>query len=204
MTTPNESLIDSLKSAGMPENEAKVYLASLELGPSSIWEIAKKSGVKRPTCYVILENLSLKGLASSMNDGRRIQYTVVSPKQLFGYFNRHLETYSSKLSELTSLASKSPIKPKITTFEGMDGIKQTMEMVLEMPRGSEYLVMGANVLGIPGYEDYMRKYFIPTRAKKGISTRAIFSNSEQNRKFSLGIKKFKHEATALPKELFDQ
>ena len=48
-----------LKSLGFSEKEARVYLALLELGPSTTTEIARKSKINRTTGYDILESLAL-------------------------------------------------------------------------------------------------------------------------------------------------
>ncbi len=57
--------LDELKNAGLSENEAKVYLAALELGETSVYRLAKKSLVKRTTTYLAVETLKEKGLMNS-------------------------------------------------------------------------------------------------------------------------------------------
>ena len=49
-----------LKSIGLTEKEASVYLALLTLGTADVGEIAQKSGQKRTTCYTVIENLKKK------------------------------------------------------------------------------------------------------------------------------------------------
>ena len=53
-----------LKKLGLTEKEAKLYINALELGSFSVMGIAHKSGIKRPTCYLILDELVKKGLVS--------------------------------------------------------------------------------------------------------------------------------------------
>lgn len=55
-------MLAQLKHIGLSENEAKVYLAMLELGPSPMLEIAAKAGINRPTAYAQLEALKKGGL----------------------------------------------------------------------------------------------------------------------------------------------
>jgi len=40
-------MLNQLKHIGLSENEAKVYLAMLELGPSPVLEIATKAGINK-------------------------------------------------------------------------------------------------------------------------------------------------------------
>ena len=63
-----------LQDAGLNETEAKIYLATLELGETNVGRIADKSGIKRTTIYLSLENLIKKGLISMIKkrgNGRR-------------------------------------------------------------------------------------------------------------------------------------
>ena len=55
---------------GLNEKEAKVYLASLELGQSAVQGISSRSGVNRATTYFIIEGLTAKGLISSFHQGK--------------------------------------------------------------------------------------------------------------------------------------
>jgi amidophosphoribosyltransferase len=59
-------MIKNLKNLGLSDNEAKVYLSMLELGPSSVLEISAKAGVNRPTTYVQIETLKKMGLVSQV------------------------------------------------------------------------------------------------------------------------------------------
>jgi sugar-specific transcriptional regulator TrmB len=183
MTTINANLNDLLALLNLSENEVKIYLAGLELGASSIWEIAQKSGVKRPTCYVVLEELAFRGFASSHNDGRRVVYSVISPKQLMvREENRHRRLRDAE-SQLQAIASSSKEKPRIRTFLGAEGIEQVYNMALEEPRGSEFLILGENMLET----DYVQNITesIIARNKKGIQTRGIFPDNHVNRTMRL-------------------
>lgn len=53
-----------LQELGLTEIEAKIYLASLELGTDTVLKIAKKAEVKRPTAYIALDSLFSKGFVS--------------------------------------------------------------------------------------------------------------------------------------------
>ncbi|MEK7106984.1 MAG: helix-turn-helix domain-containing protein, partial [Patescibacteria group bacterium] len=62
---------DSLSQLGLSGQESAVYLAALELGFSSISDIAKKAGIKRPTTYYIVDELIKKNLVSRAPKGKR-------------------------------------------------------------------------------------------------------------------------------------
>lgn len=184
MTTQNTKLTSVLESLGLSKNSAIVYLACLELGPSSIWQISKKSGIKRPTCYVILEELAWKGFASSSNNGKRVEYSVISPKRLAQVEDRRHNSFLDSVSELKAIASKSKEKPSITTYEGIEGIKHAYNLMLEMTKNSEALVIGANIATENNvFADFLTNYHIPNRIKKAINIRAIFPDTPNAREF---------------------
>ena len=188
--------------AGLSENEAKIYLAALELGPSSIWQIAKKSGVKRPTCYVILEELSFKGFSSSENDGKRVIYAVISPKQLLLKEEYKHNKLRSLAPQLQSIASKAKSKPKIRTFEGMAGIAQVYAMAADEPKGSYFFIIGANMLET-AYLEHISDHIIK-RNKKNILTRGIFPDNESNRLMRIERMPIeKHDNRFLPESKFN-
>ena len=64
-------MLTQLKHIGLSENEAKVYLAMLELGPSPVLEIAAKAGINRPTAYAQIESLKKMGLVSMQTKGKK-------------------------------------------------------------------------------------------------------------------------------------
>lgn len=51
---------NTLNSLGLSPNEAKVYLAALEMGTASAQDIAHKAGVIRTTGYSVLERLAIR------------------------------------------------------------------------------------------------------------------------------------------------
>ena len=55
-------LISQLVKVGLNEKESRVYLALLELGSGTAYAVAKKAGIKRPTAYIVLDELRKRGL----------------------------------------------------------------------------------------------------------------------------------------------
>lgn len=53
-----------LKYVGLDEREAKIYLALLDLGPSNMSAIAKKTEIFRPVLYKLIPALEARGIVS--------------------------------------------------------------------------------------------------------------------------------------------
>lgn len=177
-TTNNDELIHALEMIGLDSDEALVYLSCLELGSSAAWGIYLKSGIKRPTCYVILDKLVAKGIAGRSNDGRRTIFSVASPRELITLFEQKKGVFAQKMSELEAMANKSPDKPKIRTFEGVEGIKQAYNLTLNLQPGEDILFYSTND-SERTHPEYFESY-IKLRVDKGIKARGIFSNTPEN------------------------
>jgi len=206
MTTQNilqNPLIDSLQTAGLTPSEAAMYLALLELGTSSVWEISKKAGIKRPTCYVILDGLLKKGFGSTTYDGRRTLYTAATPKLVVKVSRQRQEKLEDSLQELEALASPSPAKPFVQFFEGKEGIRQVYERSLEIGKGGEILTYGSDQLLKANYGSFLDSY-IEQRIKLGITIRLLYADTAENRSqyFASDPKKWR-ESRYLPSDRYD-
>lgn len=122
-------LFTELQNLGLSEKEAKVYLANLELGQSSVQNISKKAGVNRATTYVILDSLSKKGLCSTFEKDKKTYYIAANPDSLEGMFEiqkkelEHRQKYfSTLLPQLQSINNSGANKPIVKFFEGKRGL----------------------------------------------------------------------------------
>jgi len=114
---------------GLSEKEAKVYLATLELAQDTVQNISKKSGVNRPTTYVILEKLMQMGLISKVEKEKRTLFIAEDPRELENLLekqNREIEDKKDELKaimdELKALNNTNREKPVVKYFEGRDGL----------------------------------------------------------------------------------
>lgn len=118
-----------MEKIGLADKEAKVFLASLELGSSAVQEIAKKADINRATTYVIIEKLMKKGLMSSVEKGKKTFFQTEDPKRLLKLLEEQEESLKRKeeefkkyLPELETLFNIAEEKPKVRFFEGKEGL----------------------------------------------------------------------------------
>jgi sugar-specific transcriptional regulator TrmB len=116
---------------GFSEEEAKIYLALLELGGSYVSNIARRTKIPRANCYYILNELKNNGIVSEVEKKKLKFYTSMSPEMLFKKEKSNLEKLESLIPELLAIENTQTIKPKIKYFEGLDGIQQIYEDTLE-------------------------------------------------------------------------
>src|SRR3989338_1311155 len=93
-------LVNQLKNLGLSDNEAKVYLAMLELGPATMLEISAKAGINRPTAYVQVEALKKLGLVSTQTKGKKQLFMAESPDQLESIMESKRTELEQKKGEL--------------------------------------------------------------------------------------------------------
>lgn len=106
----------------LSKQEASIYIAALELGFSSISDIAKKAGIKRPTAYYVIEELIKKHLVSRAPKGRRAFYLAESPHKLLDKIREQEKKLVTALPHFEALQNSAPNKPKIRFYEGKEGI----------------------------------------------------------------------------------
>lgn len=202
MGDSNLKLLNLLTQSGLTANQARVYLANLKLGQSSVWDIAEESGVKRTTCYVVLKELQRKGLGSSTKDSKRALYSVAGPTELYINLTKRQEAMKSALAELNALASQSPAKPLVRMFEGVEGMIQAYRSTLNLPEGSEILIYG-NPEVYANYPDLVRDY-VPERVKKRIRVRTIVPDTKLAYDVTRDDEKILRQTRVLPQSKFDQ
>ncbi len=119
-----EHLIAPLRDLGLTEKEARVYLALLQLGAATPYKIAKKSRLKRPTAYVIAEELVEKGLIVHVPGEEPRRYIARTPETFFEGVEDKLAKARRILPELKSLQKGTSEKPSVMYFDGVEGLKQ--------------------------------------------------------------------------------
>ncbi|MBL8030800.1 MAG: hypothetical protein JNK33_00530 [Candidatus Doudnabacteria bacterium] len=107
---------------GLSEKEVRVYLALLEHGRLTASELARKTKIKRPTMYVILQALTVKHLIAK-EPGKKVEVFIPMPpdslKSLFTQEERELhkkkELAARATLELSQYGSNAVFSiPKVT------------------------------------------------------------------------------------------
>lgn len=175
-------MLNQLKHIGLSENEAKVYLAMLELGPSPVLEIAAKAGINRPTTYVQIEFLKKRGLVSTQTKGKKQLFIAEDPSQLeilVGEEEKEIEHKKEELErilpELSNLFNLAEEKPHVRFFEGKEGLMRMQDAFLSAREKS--------IVAIASLDDVLRVFpthpqsYAPRRVQRGISSRLIYTTT---------------------------
>ena len=125
MATNNGHLFETLKTLGLSDKEAKIYFALLQLGPATPYKMAKRSGLKRPTAYVIADELVEKGYAVQA-PGNKHTYIARPPEVIYEEREEKMLEAKKNLPELQALKGGVADKPTVLYFEGAEGLKQAL------------------------------------------------------------------------------
>ena len=111
-----------LKKIGLLDSEVDTYLALLELGPSTVLEIARKISFSRQSIYTALEGLKAKNLVGILDDEKRVKYVAESPNVLLSYAERRLTEMQTIVKEVKDRAKELKLlqkgeKPVVRMFE---------------------------------------------------------------------------------------
>ena len=71
-----------IEKIGLSKKQTDIYLALLELSEATITDIARTATMKRPTTYLIINELEMLGLVSSIKKGKKKFYSPAHPRRL--------------------------------------------------------------------------------------------------------------------------
>jgi len=165
-------LSKELEKIGLNINEARVYLAALELRESNIQQLARKSGVIRTTVYGVVQKLKGAGLLSSIIKNKKIFYVAENPTKLKDDLKEKQHSLEKILPELLSITNSIDKKPRIKFFEGFGGLKDVYMDTLNYPE-QELLAWISEAYVESFDEEFLYDYYVPERVKRKIWVRAI-------------------------------
>ncbi len=184
------NIIKTLKSVGFTDKEIKVYLACLELGKSSVIQIARRAQIRRTTAYSVIESLLTKGVLSKHEDKKGQKFSAESPEKLLNILQEKQTELLKIIPNLLAITkAESSIKPEVKFYQGKEGLKAVYEdTLLSCEKGNELLgyFSGEDVYNL--LPDYTPNY-IKRRIAKGIKARGIASDSKVTRKHKSRDKK---------------
>lgn len=200
-----------LQNLGLTEKESKVYLASLELGESPVQDIARKAGVNRATTYVMIEQLTAKGLMSSLERGKKRYFLAESPDKLMtglrlevAELEEKMQNFRRVLPDLHTLYDTSGERPRVRFFEGEEGVLSVME---EFHNDVE---PGVEARLMTNHDDYIASFGVEDRLDKhkeklrsvNYHTRALYVCDEAAESKHGPTHNRTFEVRRLPKNLF--
>src|SRR3989338_10119023 len=172
--------INLLKKLNFSDKSAKVYLALLRLGPSSVRKLAENCALNRGTTYDALKWLKDKGVVNFYNQATKQTFVAEDPDKLYNMVREQremLDQVNQKLEkfvpELQALYDKDGERP-VAKYYDKNEISRILHDVLdtcEQNADQSYYIYSAE-----GVREYLYEQF-PTfsdvRIAKGIRVQVI-------------------------------
>ena len=161
------NLLESLQKIGLSPKESKIYLSLLSFGSASVSDIADSAGIKRPTAYLILDELRKKGLVLKIPHAKKIIFQAKQPDELYEQATNNLNDFEKALPKLRSI-NPSPNVVKTFYFEGMEGFKEALNYKSSETGDKELFAFWARNKYLPKTtKDIFKKFNSKLDAQKG-------------------------------------
>ena len=170
MNYMEKDIKENLINFGLTEPESKIYYSALKIDDASVDIISKQSGINRTACYPVLGKLIKLGLVSRAKKKGKTVYKSASPQKILDILNEKRKGVEKIIPQLNSLYEVNRGKPDVSFYEGQEGVKTVLNLILKETK--EILVFGDGnsfKRAIPGWTD---QYSL-RRAKKGIKAKFL-------------------------------
>ena len=140
------NLIRELTKIGLNEKQAQVYVALQKLGEATAYKIAEECEVKKPTVYVILEELRKMGLVLKVPHAKK---QLFSPRDLGEYISEREKDLSSARRIMPSLDKlREKTFSRVFFFTGARGIRESLEYKFDTPATQRFDAVYGDVKGV--------------------------------------------------------
>jgi len=184
----------NLEQLGLSEKEAKVYLALLQLGSGSVYAVAKKAETKRPTTYLILEEIRKKRLATLLDHKENIIYSAESPEKLLEEQEKKQKLIKEKIPELMAIYNTKKEKPKVKFYQGAKEIIELYNNIFK----EKMVYMYGSIAAISPAVKEMVKINWHTLGKNNVLE--LLENDEESIKYAKDYSTETHKIKIIPKE----
>ncbi|MFH1173487.1 MAG: helix-turn-helix domain-containing protein [bacterium] len=179
----------TLRQFGLNAKEIKVYLALLQLGRASVLAIAKKADIKRPTTYLILEDLMVKGLIAKIPRKNKTLFIAENPKKLLQISERRKDQISRIIPNLLGLYNTKEDKPQIQLYEGRAGVEQAYDLMIQ---AKDVWYFGNLSTVYQDFRDIYDKVEVLLKSKK-MALRDFLGDSDWEREYAAQNQNINHE-----------
>lgn len=186
-----ENEVKILKTIGLSDKQAIVYCALLELGEAKMTDLAKRSKLKRPTVYLVVDELDVLGLVSSITKGKRKVYSVVHPKRIAELLESRKTQFQDLLPQMLAMYGTSGGKPKIQMLEGVEGVRQAYReaFFLLKEEGNEGLWFGNISLLLEVFPEVINEYHHTLAQLGTYRIRELIFGGEKSQEWVLRMQK---------------
>ncbi len=173
-----ENLLSWLKSTGLDDQRAELYLAALSRGEATAKDLAGDLKLGRTAVYDNLRVLEERGFVKTIFHGKRKVFVPLHPKELYKKFEAQKEQLRDLLPDFLALFAAEDKQPFVNLFKGRHAAREVYEDILEVTK-KEYVYFSPPQLTLQVVDRAYIEKWIERRVKKGISNRSLRVSSQQ-------------------------
>jgi sugar-specific transcriptional regulator TrmB len=168
------SISDILHELDLTEGEIKIYLAILQIGTSTISEIARETQLNRRNIYDTISTLLDKGLIFQIIGERHHSFGSTTPEKLIELIESKEIALQGILPELKRMYQSDRVQEHVMIYKGLDGFRRYQQDILH--NGVDVFCIGAK----GGWDDPalgdFSEWFEAERVKRKIKTYNLFDH----------------------------
>lgn len=194
---------EQLRFFGANPREASIYMHCLQLGASSVQELARAMKMNRVTVHSAVEQMLEKGLLFETRKGKRRLIVAEEPVSLLRLLAKKEQEIirvrggmEHILRLLVGLQATDQSVPTVKLYEGAEGFKKMLEETLSA-RGEilmfSYVPLFSELVGVKHLEDHFRR-----RADRGIHSRLLFPPCAFANTVAMRSREYRAQVRTLP------
>ncbi len=209
----DQKIIDKMQKLGLSVKEAQVYIYLLSSGGAYPSKVALDTKLNRSTVYKILTSLSVKGLATEIEHGKKIFYQPETIKKLERYVEYQVERAQEAkaaaiqmMPELEEMFSHAE-NPKVSFYKGKEQVIEAYLRHVQVEKGYKMTAI-VNVQLLKQFlPDKVFNFYRKEKERLGITARGVTSSTEYSHRFQKdthrGIKRsIWPELRYIPEDIF--
>src|SRR3989338_5486775 len=166
-----QSIFESL---GLSPNEGKIYETLLNIGESSISNIATKAGIHRRNVYDAIQRLIDKGLVFQILSPSENSYNAVDPDKLIELLKEKEDALNKAMPELKKKFGERLAPEEAYIYRGYEGQKNVWRDILRVGQDSYFI--GAKGSWFDPHLDAGRDAFFREANRKKIKFIQLFDH----------------------------
>jgi HTH-type transcriptional regulator, sugar sensing transcriptional regulator len=184
---------------GFSERESRVYLALLDVGPTTTSKLIRKTSIASSKIYDVLEKLEHKGLTSHILRNGKKEYRATKPEKILDMIKEKEELAQQILPSLNIMFKQTKEEINAEIFKGKEGAKTIFDDIIK--EGNDWMALGASGKGEKTLPYYMPHFYEKLKKHK-INAKFLFIDEEETRKQAGRLKQFKNiKIKFLPKRI---
>lgn len=173
-----------LEEIGLARAESVVYIALLD-GTSSVREIAKATGERRPTIYYSLDLLEKRGLVSKTGKGYGNSYQVEPVERLLEVIGKGIRRQTDLLEKAKALKdaysrTEKRNKAVVSYFDDFSSVKSAVFFSLYGKGKVIRTIVPADNFFHQVSKEFVEEY-VKEKTRRGIKTKALWENIPERR-----------------------